>query len=766
MSKPIKIVIAIVSVIVVLMIAGFIAIKAFLTPERLRQISEQIASQSLQRPVEIGTVNLSVGFGVSISIQDVSIPNTKGFSTQPMIEIERTVLNLKFLPLLQRRIVIGSIDFDRFVLNLERNARKELNVLTLMPKEAKGQGWAMSLDKLRLKKCEVKYYDAITKSRYRFFDINQEVNFRKNRISLRGRQRVSVPGNELLPADDIIIENSVEYDTLSKDMKVKNIRVRIDPAQMTISGNIEKGESVDLRGEITLDRMSRITGMLPEEYRFERLEGALRGEFTVSGTTKDPKIEGGCEIEEVTIMPKGMSRALERINGAFKFNRTSVHEIRIEGNIGKTKFAIGGDISNLDKPAPLLNISTELTGNLDDFQSLTPEMKDVKLSGKINGKITLKGTFKDPSYFGDIRISDGLIDGIGMGKPLTGFTLKATMQNNAGRVTECRGRIGKSDFSLTGFVSNFKKPVAQINSRSNLIDLDEILPEKGTSASRSGRSKPAKAVPLTIQGTVVVKKLTGLDMEFTNVNANFSYVDGVIDLKNCRAQAYDGQVNFDFYYNAYSPEPYRINSRMTSVQAQKVTKRLLGFDKIKGDLSGVANFNGNGLDRQSVQSNISGRGNLKVINGEFNNFDFLVKLLEWIGIKGQKVVRFNTFNTGFTVANGRARADDWTLSARVGDFLIGGTIGLNGTIDMNIAVTLSKHYSDIVKRHHGDWIFFGDKEGRTVIDVIAKGSMKKPRFTLDRNRIKERIKGNIKNEFDKKIKDFESDLKNILKGIR
>ncbi len=766
MSKTVKIIIAIVSVTVVLTLAGYIAIRSFLTPERLRRISEQIASQSLQRPVEIGSVNLSIGFGISISVDNVSIPNVEGYSAQPMIEIERTALNLRLLPLLQRRIVIGSIDFNKFKLNLERNVKKELNILALMPKEAKGPGWAMSLDKLRLKKCEIRYRDAVSKSEYRLLDINQEINFRKNRVALTGNQRVHLPGNEILPERDIIIENAVEYDTSSKDMNVKSIKVRLDPALLTISGNVEKGESIDLHGQIAIDKMSRLIELLPDKYRFEKLDGVLRSEFSISGTTKEPAIEGNCQIEEVTIMPKGMSRAVEQINGAFAFSRSSIRDIKIEGKIGKTKFTIGGNISNLDKPAPLLNISTELNGNLDDFQSLTPEMKDIRLAGIITGNISLKGTMKDPSYFGDINIREGLIDGIGLGAPISGFTVKGTMQNNAARISECRGRIGRSDFSLSGFVSNFKKPVVQINNRSNMIDLDELLPEKGTSASRSGKSKTSKPVPLTLQGTVVVNKLTGLNMEFTDVNADFSYVDGVIDLKNCRAQAYDGQVNFDFYYNAYSPEPYRINSRMTSVQAQKVTKRFLGFDRVKGDLSGVANFSGNGLDQQAVQSNINGTGNLKIINGEFDNFEFMVKLLDWMGLKDQKVVKFNSLNTGFTITNGRASADDWTMSARVGDFLARGTIGLNGTIDMNIAVTLSKHYSDIVKRYHGDWIFFNDKDGRTVIDVIARGKMKAPTFTLDRSRIQERIKGNIKNEFDKKIKDFESDLKNILKGIK
>lgn len=766
MSRTVKIIIAIVSVIVVLMLAGYIAVRSFLTPQRLRQISEQIASQSLQRPVEIGSVGLSIGFGISISVNEVSIPNTKGYRTQPMIEVQRVALNLKILPLLQRRIVISSIDLNGFMLNLERNADKELNVLALMPKEAKGPGWALSLDRLRLKKCKINYYDAVTKAEYRLHDINQEISFRKNRISFIGNQRAYIPKNEILPDKQIRIENAVEYDTSSKDMYVRSIKIILDPAFLTISGEVQAGKSLDLQGKMAIEKLSRLSDFLPEKYRFEKFDGTVNSEFTVSGTTERPAFEGKCQIDNVIIMPKGMTRAVEKMSGTFAFNRSSIHDIKILGNLGKTRFSIGGDISNLDKPEPILNVATEIDGGLDDFQSLTPDMKDVKLSGLITGNISLKGTMKNPSYFGNVRIQGGLIDGIGLGKPISDLAIKGTMQNNGARISECRGRIGRSDFSLTGYVSNFKRPVVQINNLSNTIDLDELLPADGTSANRSGKAKSGKRVPLTLNGTVIIRKLTGLDMEFTDVNADFNYEDGIIDLKNCRANAYDGQVTFDFYYNAYSPEPYRINSRMTSVEAQKVATRFLGFDRVKGDLSGALDFNGRGLDKQSVQSNINGKGNLKITNGEFNNFDFIVRLLDWMGLKDQKIVKFNTLNTGFTITNGRASADDWTLSARVGDFLAKGTVGLNGSVDMKIAVTLSKQYSDIVKRYHGDWLFFDDKDGRTVIDVVARGKMRSPQFTLDRSRIQERIKGNIKNEFDKKIKDFESDLKNILKGIK
>ena len=765
MSKLVKIILIVVSALLILLVAGYIAIRSFLTPERIRQISEQIASQSLDRPVQIGKASLSIGLRISIRVEDILIPNVKGFSNEPAIIIDRTALNMRLLPLIQRRIVINSIDLHGLKLNLERNENKELNILSLVPKEIEGQAWVISLDKLRLRNSELKYSDAITKSEYRVHSIRQEISLKKSRISIRGSQRAYIPASKMVPESHILVENAVEYDTLTKNINIENLTVRLDPAYVRVSGKIEKSTTLDLDGNVAIDDMSKLSRLLPEAYRMEKMGGAIKSTFSISGTTKEPRVEGKCQINAVTIVPKGMKRGIENINGNLSFSRTSINDISIKGSIGKTKFGVAGYISKLDSPSPLLNVSTELDGDLKDFESLTPELQDIKLAGPVAGKVMLKGNLKNPNFSGNIAIRGAKIDGIGMGKPISDLDLKCELQNDAVKIGQCRGRIGRSDFSLTGSISNFKKPVVQMNNRSKFIDLDELLPQKGTAASRSGKSQTGKPIPLTLQGAVVIDKLTGLDMEFTNVNAYFNYIDGVIDLKDCRAQTYGGQVNFDFYYNAYSPEPYRINTRMTSLNAQKIAQRFLGFDRIKGDLSGIMNFNGRGLDEKSVRSNLSGTGNIKITGGEFNNYDFLVRLLGWMGLKEHKVIRFKNLNSGFRITNGRATADDWTLTAQIGDFMTRGTIRLDGAIDLNIAVTLTQHHSNIVKRYHGDWIFFTDKNGRTTIDIIAKGKLNSPQFTLDRSRIQQRIKGNIKNEFEKKIKDFESGLKDILRGI-
>jgi len=761
MRKFSKILIISVAAIVVLLLAGYIVIRSFLTPERVRRITQQITTQTLQYPVDIGETSLTFGLKISISVRDISIANAEGFRAGPMLKIDRTALNIKLLPLLQRKVVIGSIDFNKLVLNLERNADKELNIAAVIPKETKGRGWIISLSKLRLQNCELYYYDALTNAEYRLREVNQQIKFDRHRISITGQQKVSIPKNKMLPNAEVVISNAVEYDTLSKDMTIRNLNASIDPIRLSLSGTVEEGELLNLAGQLAVNDMSKLRDLMPEEYRFEKMGGALKSDFSVLGTTKDPKIEGTCRMEGITLMPKGMNGAVENINGALSFTRTSVGDIDLQGSLGKTKFNVKGAIDGIDTREPLLNISTQLDGDLKDFESMTADMKNITLSGAISGNVILKGTLKSPRYSGDISIRGARIDGIGLGRPVSDLNIKGSMQNDAVRISECRGQIGKSDFSFTGFVSNFKKPLIQLDSRSKLIDLDELMPKE-----EKGKSPGGKPAPITMQGTVAIARLTGMNMEFTNINTSFSYVNGIIDLKNCRAQTYDGDVTLDFYYNANNPEPYRINTRMTSIQAQKVMQRFLKFDRLRGTLSGAVSFTGSGLDEKSVLSNITGTGNIRIVNGEFDNFNFLAKLFSWMGLKDQKTVKFNNFNNGFRINNGRATIDDWTLSAQTGDFLTRGSIGLNGTIDMQIAITLSQQNSEIVKKHHGDWIFFTDKDGRTVIDVLATGKFDAPQFRLDKDRIKQRIGGKIKSEFKEKTKDFESKIKDILKGIK
>jgi len=757
MSKLLKILLITAGIIVVVLVIGYFSIRAYLTPERICYIATKVTSEAIQLPVEFGKVGLRIGFTIGITIDDVSMPNVKGFSPGPMIQIEKTTLNLRLLPLVRRQIVIGGIGLSGMKLNLERNQEGTLNIATIVPKEMKGTGWSFSLASIDLFKSEIRYIDAKDKIEIKIKGINQSVIFNGNKTIVSGKQEVYIARSKTLPEMVIKINNHITYDSLKKSVHIKKLSVVYESIYLDMEGTVENMKTLRINADLKVNHMSKLLKLIPAGSRPEQLKGTLKADLSVLGTLAKPKVDGRCELKNVSIAPKGVNRAIEKIHGSVSFDQNAIRNIILQGRIGKTKFDVNGSITNLKDPQ--LNIVAKIDGNLRDFESITDELEGVKMSGPLGVTITVKGTAKNPSYFGDYTIKDGRIDGIGIAKPITHLYIKGSIQNDAAQINRCSGHIGRSDFSFNGHISNFKKPVIQISNKSNTIDLDELLPKP-----QKGKKEAGKPVPLTLKGNVRINTLTGMEMEFKNINTNFTYENGIVDLKNCEADAFDGNVSFDFYYNSNKPEPYRITARMTSISTKKILKRFLKFENLEGRLTGMSNFQGRGFNQKDVISNLSASGNLKVNNGKFRDFELITRLLSWLGIKGLKELKFNDLVCYFKITNGKAKITDWALTSSTGNFLTNGTIGLNGKLNLDITTTLSKHYSNIVKKYHGDWIFFFDKKGRAIIDIIVSGKLTNPKFSLNKNKIQKRIKGKIKDEFDKKKKEWENKLNDLFKG--
>lgn len=757
MNRFLKILLIIIGTIIVILIAGYFLITSYLTPQTVRNIAGKVATEAIQYPVEIGQVGLHFGFKVGITIDDVKIPNAKGFSREPMVEIDRTTLNLKLLPLFGRRIVISGLDFSGIKVKVERNKQNKLNFAAIIPKEAQGSSWSLSLSSVTISQGNLSYIDALTKTEIEVKDIDQEIEFQGSTISAAGKSTVYILKNKTLPEMIVKVGNSVAYDTLKKNLRIKKLTALYDPIHLSIDGTISELEKLDINAKLKVDDMSKLPTLIPVNSRPEKLSGTLIATCTVGGTTKKIVVAGNSELKNVSFTPKGLNRGFTKIYGSLSFTSKAIRDISLHAMFGDTKLELSGAVNNLNNP--ILNLKTKAVGDLQDLEMLITDMKGVQLKGPLTLNLKIKGSAKKPSYHGDYNINNGFINGIGLAKPISNFILKGTIENSVARISKCGGSIGGSDFSLTGKITDLKKPVIEINNTSHFIDLDEILPKPEERKQQQG-----KTAPITLRGNTKINKFVGANMEFKNINTSFSYENEVIDLRKCTADAFDGKVQFDLYYNANSPEPYRINTKMTSVSTKKILKRFLNFENLEGKLTGVSNFQGRGFSKNDVIVNLSASGNIKLINGVFRNFDFITKLLAWLGIKDYKVLNFNDLLVNFNIDKGKTKVKDWALSSKVGTFLTNGFIGLNGNVNLNVTTTLKKEYSDIVKKYHGEWIFPIDSKGQATIDIRVTGKFSDPKFSLDKNKIKQRLKGQLKNEFDKKKKEWESKIKDLLKG--
>jgi uncharacterized protein involved in outer membrane biogenesis len=759
MKKILPVILIVTGVILILILGVYLAVRAYLTPANMRNLAQKLASETIKHPVQIGRVSLSFGWKIGVTIDDVQLPNPPGFPAEPMVKIEKVRLNLQLLPLLRHQIVISSIDLVGLEANLTKNRSNQLNAVLIIPKEAAGKdnAWKLSLSQIKLTKSTIKYVDETQKLAILVSDLNQTVDLRGSKITAVGEQSVFIPKSKGLPEMKLRIKNHVEYDTLKKNIGLRKISVTYEPLTLSATGTVTNLDQLDLSADLNIDDLARANVLIPEKSRPQKLGGSLKTTIAVGGTLKAPRLRGKAELKNVSATLAGATKPVENIQGTVDFDLNSITGMMLQGQVAGTKFSLNGSVTNLK--SPIIDLAVQIAGNLKDLEGISAAIQGVTMSGPLSVSAAVKGPAANPSFSGDVSITNGQIDGIGFAKPMTNFRIKAGVQNNAIRIWECGGNIGKSDFNLSGNVANFKKPVVQIANSSNTIDLDEILP-KPAPGKKAATGKP---LPITLQGTVKVAKLNGMDMEFRNVNTNINFQNGIVDLKNCTADAFDGRVVLDFYYDANKPEPYRLISRMENLSTQKVFKRFLKFEAIEGRMNGVSNFQGNGFSQANVIANLSASGSLKLTNGAFNNFKFITMLLSWMGFANQNQLPINDLVCNFKIVNGKTEVNDWALASSFGNFLFNGTIGLTGSVNMNVTTTLTKEQSNKLKKYHAEWLLYYDAGGRATVDAVITGKLTDPKFSLDKKKIEERLKGKIKDEFDKKKKEIEDKLKDLFK---
>jgi len=135
--RVIKIIITLILVITVLLFVGmFVFLKAVDLNRFKAQITEQI-SKSIDRDVSMRHVsfNFSINQGVTLHISGLSVMDLPDFSTDPMLYIDSSHLDVDILPfILRRQILASKIEFDSLKVNLIRNDKGAINFQELAQK--------------------------------------------------------------------------------------------------------------------------------------------------------------------------------------------------------------------------------------------------------------------------------------------------------------------------------------------------------------------------------------------------------------------------------------------------------------------------------------------------------------------------------------------------------------------------------------------------------------------------------------------------------
>ncbi|WP_170985097.1 AsmA family protein [Roseomonas sp. AR75] len=160
------------AVLVVLPLAGFVALRVFASPESLRPRLVAAVEQATGRNFSVGDVELGLSLRPTVILRDVALANVEGGSRPQMLTADRVEVQAALLPLLSRRVEIARIELDRPDLLLETNGEGRGNwqfrpaappaatPSTSGAPAAPSQPLAISLDRLDIEEGRVTWRDA------------------------------------------------------------------------------------------------------------------------------------------------------------------------------------------------------------------------------------------------------------------------------------------------------------------------------------------------------------------------------------------------------------------------------------------------------------------------------------------------------------------------------------------------------------------------------------------------------------------------------
>jgi len=135
--RLVKIIAALVLGLVLVVIAGAVALFAWVDPADYRAPIEQQVAQRTGRAFRIaGPIELKLLPWLSLSVRDASLGNAPGFGNEPFAQLRQASIGVRLLPLLRSRLEVSRIAVDGLVVNLV--ARGEANNWSDLSKVAAG----------------------------------------------------------------------------------------------------------------------------------------------------------------------------------------------------------------------------------------------------------------------------------------------------------------------------------------------------------------------------------------------------------------------------------------------------------------------------------------------------------------------------------------------------------------------------------------------------------------------------------------------------
>ena len=513
-SRKGKIWLTIVSIPVILLIAGAIALKVIFTGERLKAMIIPRAQEFTGRQVAIGDVSLSIFPSIALKLEDVSIANPRGegFSPDPFLTLDVLRLDVKLLPLLRSRVEVTALELQRPHLLLEINAENQANYALstapvtprapgeggegrkpegthapsggeapegdrYAPKPAEQSLGALLISNFHVEGGSVDYINHKDNSATRIHELSVALNLGSegNNIILTGSAEsdsvsYGTVDEPMLGGLHIRVEQKITYDQSGDILVFDRGRFVLQDIPLSLSGKVSHLRTTPVLDLIVASDSLNIADLLslvPKEYMkkaegvtgkgIARIHVAITGSVSASSSAD---FAGTIAARDASIQYPRLPKPITGITILADFTRSKgkqqLHVDNLNAKLGGGTLHMAMTLSDFNDP--LLDLSASGSLRLLELADYYPLEKGTELGGDMSLDVHAAGRVNAPRSMrasGSMTLADVSVKTASAANPIRKLNGTLTFDNDAAGTKKLSLLIGQSDLTLSCTVKNY-----------------------------------------------------------------------------------------------------------------------------------------------------------------------------------------------------------------------------------------------------------------------------------------------------------------------
>lgn len=334
-------------------------------------------------------------------------------------------------------------------------------------------------------------------------------------------------------------------------------------------------------------------------------------------------------------------------------------------------------------------------------------VEGMTLAGKVKANIQTKGKMSDVNAKRYDRLTTSgtasLRDFRYVAKDLPTVTLSqadASFDPQKIHLSKLDGTVGKSDFSVTGMVTNYIHYVLNnetisgaVNFNSNLLDLNEFMTETESPTPADTASFGVIPIPqnidFTLKSTVATVKM--MDYTLSNASGDVILKDGVANLSNLKFNMLGGAFAVNGSYNTKDIKHPKYNmdlkiDRMSIQQAATSFSIVKTYAPVAGLMTGnfSTDFKLNGELNKNMMPNmatVNGGGLVKIAEGVLKQSKLVAGITSLTNLDNTDQVSLSDVLMSANISNGRLSVKPFDAVLGKYTTTISGSTGLDGSLD-------------------------------------------------------------------------------------